>query len=128
MVTEIAVTPAGVATDPRPEPVRPTDEKRIIPAQGVPSVRRPAVPMRDRRAVSVETARLYAADWRVLENWCRLRSLISLPPGATTVAAFLTDGATTLSAGGFLFSSRRPTRYWRAILIARIWLAGRVVA
>ena len=41
MVTEIAVTPAGVANDPRPEPVRPTDEKRIIPAQGGPSVRRP---------------------------------------------------------------------------------------
>jgi hypothetical protein len=97
MVTEIAATPAGVATDPdlSSSDRRETDHPRARRPIGSPA----AVSMRDRRAVSVETARLYAADWRVFEEWCRLRHLIPLPAGATTVAAFLTDGATTLSAG-----------------------------
>ena len=46
-----------------------------------------------------ETLRLYAADWRAFEDWCREQSLVPLPAEATTVAAFLTQGAKTLSAG-----------------------------
>ena len=55
--------------------------------------------MRDRRAVSAETERLYAADWRAFEDWCRQQGLVPLAADATTVATFLTEGAKTLSAG-----------------------------
>jgi hypothetical protein len=58
-----------------------------------------AVPMRRNRDASAETQRLYAADWRAFEDWCRERSLVPLATHATTVAAFLTEGAKTLSAG-----------------------------
>ena len=55
--------------------------------------------MRLNRNASAETQRLYAADWRAFEDWCREQSLIPLAAEATTVAAFLTQGAKTLSAG-----------------------------
>jgi len=58
-----------------------------------------SISTRNRRPASAETERLYAADWRVFEDWCRQRRLVPLPADATTVADFLTEGATTLSAG-----------------------------
>src|SRR5271165_2877277 len=97
MMTEIAVTPAGVATDPeldtsgRPA-TDPLGVGRPVGSTGSGSTR-------NRRPVNAETERLYAADWRAFEDWCRLRSLLPLPADATTVAGFLTEGATTLSAG-----------------------------
>jgi hypothetical protein len=52
-----------------------------------------------RRPVSAETLRLYAADWAAFEGWCRGHGLIALPAAASSVAAFMTEGMTTLSAG-----------------------------
>jgi hypothetical protein len=57
------------------------------------------VAMRGSQGPSVETQRLYAADWRAFEDWCHQQSLIPLGSSAATVAAFLTEGAKTLSAG-----------------------------
>jgi site-specific recombinase XerC len=65
-----------------------------------------ALSMRRSQNASAETQRLYAADWRAFEDWCRERSLVSLATDATTVAAFLTEGAKTLSAGAL---SRRAS-------------------
>jgi integrase len=50
-------------------------------------------------SASPETLRLYAVDWTSFETWCAAAGRIALPADATTVAAFLTDGATTVSAG-----------------------------
>jgi hypothetical protein len=58
-----------------------------------------AVTARRRPPASAETQRLYAADWRVFEDWCRRQNLVPLPAETATVAAFLSEGATTLSAG-----------------------------
>jgi hypothetical protein len=58
-----------------------------------------AVTTRQRPPTSAETQRLYAADWRVFEDWCRQQNLAPLPAETATVAAFLGEGATTLSAG-----------------------------
>ena len=58
-----------------------------------------AVSKPHRRTASTETQRLYAADWRAFEDWCRQRSLAPLAAAASTIAAFLSEGATTLSAG-----------------------------
>ena len=96
-MTEIAVTPAGEATDPD---LTPSDQ----PETDHPSARRRTDPtasasMRNRRPASAETERVYAADWRAFEDWCRLRSLVPLPADAATVAGFLTEGAKALSAG-----------------------------
>lgn len=49
--------------------------------------------------VSAETQRLYAADWRAFDDWCRLQGLLSLGADVGTVVAFLTEGAKTLSGG-----------------------------
>jgi hypothetical protein len=75
----------------RPEPDHPCVKRPVDPAG--------AVSVRHRGTVSAETERLYAADWRAFEDWCRQRSLVLLPADATTVADFLTEGATTLSVG-----------------------------
>ena len=64
-----------------------------------------AVSMRRNRNPSAETQRLYAADWRAFEDWCREQSQVPLAADATTVAPFLTQGTKTLSAGAL---SRRP--------------------
>jgi hypothetical protein len=58
-----------------------------------------AVTARQRPPASAETQRLYATDWRVFEDWCRQQNLAPLPAEAATVATFLSEGATTLSAG-----------------------------
>jgi hypothetical protein len=50
-------------------------------------------------AASPETLRLYAGDWAVFEDWCRQRSVVSLSADGAMVAEFLTQAATTLSAG-----------------------------
>jgi hypothetical protein len=52
-----------------------------------------------RRPVSPETQRLYKADWASFEDWCSARALTTLPADPATVAAFLTDAATTVGAG-----------------------------
>jgi hypothetical protein len=54
---------------------------------------------RQRVAASPETLRLYAGDWALFEDWCLQRGVISLPADGATVAEFLTEAATTLSAG-----------------------------
>jgi hypothetical protein len=54
------------------------------------------------RPASSQTLRLCAADWAAFENWCGKQSLVSLPAGATSVAAFLSEGAATLSAGALM--------------------------
>ncbi|WP_158933303.1 hypothetical protein [Acidisphaera sp. S103] len=58
-----------------------------------------AVTARQRPPARAETQRLYATDWRVFEDWCRQQNLVPLPAETATVAAFLSEGATTLSAG-----------------------------
>jgi site-specific recombinase XerD len=108
MTTERAAltdtAPAGVQADPdlnqsdRPETDQPGAKAAADPTA--------AVAMRRNRNASAETQRLYAADWRAFEDWCREQSLIPLVAEATTVAAFLTQGAKTLSAGTL---SRRAT-------------------
>ena len=86
---------AGVEADPdlnpsdRPETDQPGAKAAADPT---PAVRR-------NRNASAETQRLYAADWRAFEDWCREQSLVPLAADATTVAAFLTPGSKTLSAG-----------------------------
>lgn len=91
-----STTPAGTVTVPdsktfgRPE----ADPNEISPAGPT-----TAVTIRRSRPASAETERLYAADWRAFEDWCRPRCLVPLAAGVATVAAFLTEGATTLSAG-----------------------------
>jgi hypothetical protein len=39
------------------------------------------------------------ADWQAFEDWCREQRLVPLASSAANVAAFLTEGAKTLSAG-----------------------------
>jgi len=82
--------PADVATDP---------ELTTSDRAGTDHPRPAAATTRDRRTAGAETQRLYAADWRAFEDWCRQRRLVPLAADATTVAAFLTEGAATLSAG-----------------------------
>jgi hypothetical protein len=96
-MTEIAVVPAGVATDPdlNSSDRLETDHPRAKHLTDSTA----SVLIRERRPPSAETERLYAADWRAFEDWCRPRSLVTLPADATTVAAFLTEGTKTLSAG-----------------------------
>nr|WP_294546247.1 hypothetical protein [uncultured Rhodopila sp.] len=60
------------------------------PAPMIPSPRRPARP---------ETQRLYKADWAAFEDWCSARALTTLPADPATVAAFLTEAATSVGAG-----------------------------
>jgi hypothetical protein len=62
----------------------------------------PAATARPSRPASSETLRLYAADWAAFEDWCGRQSLVPLPAGATSVAAFLSEGAATLSAGALM--------------------------
>jgi integrase len=52
-----------------------------------------------RRPVSPETQRLYKADWASFEGWCGARALTTLPADPATVAAFLTEAATSVGAG-----------------------------
>jgi site-specific recombinase XerD len=54
---------------------------------------------RRRRTASPETQRLYAADWKSFEAWCTDQGRVALPAEPATVAAFLTAGAESLSAG-----------------------------
>jgi site-specific recombinase XerC len=54
---------------------------------------------RRRRTASLETQRLYAADWKGFEAWCTDQGRVALPAEPATVAAFLTAGAQSLSAG-----------------------------
>jgi hypothetical protein len=89
--------PAGVEADPglNPSDQPETDQPGAKPAADPTA----EVSMPRNRNVSAETQRLYAADWRAFEDWCREQSLVPLAADATTVAAFLTQGAKTLSAG-----------------------------
>jgi hypothetical protein len=75
-------------------PDRPKAIARTPPA-GEPLVS----PTRRQRPSSPETLRLYAMDWATFEDWCGRQSLVPLPAAATSVAAFLDESATTLSAG-----------------------------
>jgi site-specific recombinase XerC len=54
---------------------------------------------RRRRTASPETQRLYAADWKGFEAWCTAQRQAALPAEPATVAAFLTAGGQSLSAG-----------------------------
>jgi site-specific recombinase XerD len=100
MTTERAAltdtAPAGGGADPD---LNPSDR----PETGQPGAKSAdptaAVATRPNRNASAETQRLYAADWRAFEDWCREQSLVPLAADAPTVAAFLTQGAKTLSAG-----------------------------
>jgi site-specific recombinase XerD len=87
---------AGVEADPD---LNPSDQPETDQPSAKPAHPTPAVAMWRNRNPSAETQRLYAADWRAFEDWCREQSLIPLAAEATTVAAFLTQGAKTLSAG-----------------------------
>ena len=64
-----------------------------------PSARRPAGAARAGRAAAPETRRLYKADWQAFEAWCGDAGASALPASPATVAAFLTEAATALSAG-----------------------------
>jgi hypothetical protein len=76
--------PADVATDPNLTTSDQPESDHPRPA---------TTTTRDRRTASAETQRLYAADWRAFEDWCRQRRLVPLAADATTVATFLTEGA-----------------------------------
>jgi hypothetical protein len=106
MTTERAAltntTPAGVEADPDMNP----SDRPETDQPGAKADPTAAVAMQRNRNASAETRRLYAADWRAFEDWCREQSLVPLAADATTVAAFLTQGAKTLSAGAL---SRRAT-------------------
>src|SRR4051794_18385832 len=54
---------------------------------------------RRRRTASPETQRLYAVDWKGFAVWCTEQGQVALPAEPATVAAFLTAGAQSLSAG-----------------------------
>jgi site-specific recombinase XerC len=54
---------------------------------------------RRRRMASPETQRLYAVDWKGFVAWCAEPGLVALPAEPATIAAFLTAGAQSLSAG-----------------------------
>jgi hypothetical protein len=101
-VTEESVTaqgdaaPASNATDPD---LKPPDRPESDHPPAMPAGDLAVVSTRRRGNVSAETKRLYAADWRAFEDWCRLQSLASLGADSGTVIAFLTEGAKTLSAG-----------------------------
>jgi hypothetical protein len=83
---------AGVATGPN---LNVSDRLETTPRVGSTE----AVTTRHRAPASAETQRLYAADWKAFEDWCRQRTLVALAAEAATVATFLREGATTLSAG-----------------------------
>jgi site-specific recombinase XerC len=51
------------------------------------------------RSASAETLRLYARDWASFETWCAATGQTALPATAATVAAFLAEAASRLSAG-----------------------------
>jgi site-specific recombinase XerC len=51
------------------------------------------------QTVSPQTQRLYAVDWARFEAWCTEQGRVALPAEPATVAAFLTAGAQSLSAG-----------------------------
>jgi hypothetical protein len=76
----------------RPETVSgiPSSAERAVAASAA---------QRQRSAVSPETLRLYAGDWAAFEDWCRQRGFASLHADAARIAAFLSEAATTLSAG-----------------------------
>ena len=88
--------PAGGEADPD---LNPSDRPETDQPGAKPADPTAAVSMRRNRNASAETQRLYAADWRAFEDWCREQSLVPLAADATMVAAFLTQGAKTLSAG-----------------------------
>lgn len=100
MATRADTTPVVVANDPGLTPsVRPTmDSSSRDTLAGSPT----AAQTRECRTASAETQRLYAADWRAFEDWCLQRHLVPLGADATTVATFLSEGATTLSAGSLI--------------------------
>jgi hypothetical protein len=56
-------------------------------------------PRRSKGPASPETLRLYAADWTSFETWCATAGQAALPADAATVAAFLSAGKASLSAG-----------------------------
>ena len=102
---------AGVEADPDLNPSDRPETDQLGAKRADPTA---AVAIQRNRNASAETQRLYAADWRAFEDWCREQSLVPLAADATTVAAFLTQGAKTLSAGalracpGTTDSQRRP--------------------
>jgi hypothetical protein len=73
-----------------------------IPCASAPAGTPPAATARPPRPASAETLRLYAADWAAFEDWCGKRCLVPLPAGATSVAAFLSEEAATLSVGALM--------------------------
>jgi integrase len=79
-----------VTADTKEKPASPAPAGASAPTTG--AGRRPRPP-------AAETKRLYAADWAAFEAWCAAAGPCPLPAEAATVAAFLQDGAATLSAG-----------------------------
>ena len=54
---------------------------------------------RSKGPASPETLRLYAVDWTAFETWCATAGQAALPADAATIAAFLSAGTASLSAG-----------------------------
>ena len=73
-----------------------------IPCVFAPADPAPIPTARTSRSASAETLRLYAADWGAFEDWCGSQSLVPLPAGPASVAAFLSESAATLSAGALM--------------------------
>jgi len=79
---------AGVEADPDLNPSdQPETDQPSAKAVADPTA---AVSMPRNRNPSAETQRLYAADWRAFEDWCREQSLIPLTAEATTTQSKIT--------------------------------------
>lgn len=96
IATAMANTAPAVAAG-KPGPITP-DRLEAIPQASSPNDEA-VISTRPRRTASPETLRLYAADWAAFEDWCGWHALVPMPALATSVVAFLTEGAATLSAG-----------------------------
>ncbi|MGI3776419.1 MAG: hypothetical protein ACRYGC_03905, partial [Janthinobacterium lividum] len=53
-----------------------------------------------KRALSPDTARLYAGAWAAFQAWCRVQDVVALPAAADTLAAYLEACAVRLGPGG----------------------------
>ncbi|MGI4944121.1 MAG: hypothetical protein ACRYHQ_26795 [Janthinobacterium lividum] len=71
-----------------------------FPVFGPPAPAEPDAGARQARALSADTARIYAGAWAAFQAWCRAQGAVALPAAADTVAAYLGACAPRLGPGG----------------------------
>ena len=96
MTADRPTMPASAADE--LDPISP-DQPDMTTCASSPTDAPPAAAARHQHPASSETLRLYAVDWATFEGWCDKQGLAPLPACATSVAAFLKEGAATLSVG-----------------------------